>query len=183
MSAYVLKRWKAQTSPIDEAGNMISISGRESGLIAWLLARVGIDPTMTLNVSSKRIEFRASSLSGTNNRMIPLGGVCSTYYGYHKPWKQALGIFALLMWLIGSLAAALESGGAIFLGFLVSVGISVAYYYLNRTLMIGIVENSGVVSGILFKKSVIENVDIDETQARIVCELTQAIIEAAKEAR
>ena len=48
---------------------------------------------------------------------------------------------------------------------------------LNRSLTIGIIEVSGVVSGIQFKKSVIENVDVDQKQAEIGCELIQALVE------
>ena len=184
MSALVLKQWMAHEEPVDRDGNYIVISGRESGLIAWFLALVGVDPTTTIKVSLKRVEFRASSLSGTNNRMIPLQGLCSTYYGYHKPWKKALGTFALLMWLVLSLGSALAQAdaagsayGTFIFGTLISAGISLAYYFLNRTLTFGFVENSGVISGIMFKRSVIENIDVNEQQARYVCELTQAIIE------
>lgn len=187
MATLVLKKWTAETTPVDQDGNYIVISGRESGLLAWFLACVGIDPTTTMKVSQKRIEFKTSSLSGTSNRMIMPQGVSSTYYGYHKPWKKALGLFVVLLWLFGSIIFSLaSSGGArnlsggIVFGAATSVLISLLYYFLNRTLMIGIVENSGLVNGIMFKRSVIENVDIDERQARYVCELTQSIIETAQ---
>ncbi len=42
---------------------------------------------------------------------------------------------------------------------------------------IGFVEDSGWRYGIQFKRSVIENQDINEAQARYVCELIQALIE------
>ena len=186
MAALVLKQWMAHDTPVDSAGNYIVITGRESGLIAWFLARVGVDPTTTIKVSLKRIEFRSSSLSGTNNRIIPLQGVCSTYYGYYKPWKKALGLFIALMWLISSAMSPLllingnftqRSFGIFMIATLFSIVIALVYYFLNRTLTLGFVENSGVVSGIMFKRSVIENIDINEKQARYACELTQAIIE------
>lgn len=184
MAALVLKQWMAHKEPVDRSGNYIVITGRESGLIAWFLALVGVDPTTTIKVSLKRVEFRSSSLSGTNNRIIPLQGVCSTYYGYHKPWKKALGIFVVLMWLFISVGSAPSQTGAAgsgygisILGTLVSILVALIYYFLNRTLTFGFVEISGVISGIMFKRSVIENIDVNEDQARFVCELTQAIIE------
>jgi len=70
MATLVLKKWAAEATPVDQDGNYIVISGRESGLLAWFLACVGIDPTTTMKVSQKRIEFKTSSLSGTSNRMI-----------------------------------------------------------------------------------------------------------------
>lgn len=145
---------------------------------------VGVDPTTTIKIGIKRIEFQESSLSGTNNRMIPLRGVCSTCFGYHKPWKQALAIFIIFMVLSISLSSMLlemgsaGTGAAIFMvGTLIGLIVGFIYYFLNRTLTLGFVENSGVISGIRFKRSVIENIDVNETQACFVCELTQELIE------
>lgn len=185
MSALVLKAWKVKNKPVDGEDNYVVISGRKSGLISWFLSLVGIDPTTTIKVGLERIEFHASSLSGINNRMIPLRGVCSTYYGYHKPWKETIGIFVLLAWLLSSFIIAItmdRSNGHFSLsGFLIalviSLGVALIYYFLNRTLTLGFVENSGVISGIQFKRSIIENIDVDEDQARMACEITQAIIE------
>lgn len=184
MATLVIKQWVTNNEPIDQEGNYIVISGRESGLFAWFLALVGVDPTTKIKVSFKRIEFQSSSLSGTNSRMIPLQGVCSTYYGYHKPWKKALGIFVVLMVLFISLGSVLaqanatgSSYGLFLFGTLVSIVIALIYYFLNRTLTFGFIEISGVISGIMFKRSVIENVDVNEQQARAVCELTQSVIE------
>jgi hypothetical protein len=185
MSALVLKAWKVSNKPVDTDGNYVVISGRKSGLISWILSLVGIDPTTTIKVGSDRVEFHESSMSGTNNRMIPLKGVCSTYFGYHKPWKQAVGMFFVLAWLMGSVVVAIagdsRSGGSpvgsILFVLLVSFVIALLYYFLNRTLTLGFVENSGVISGIQFKRSVIENIDVDEPAARYACELIQALIE------
>jgi len=184
MSALVLKAWKVNNRPVDADDNYVLISGRRSGLVSWFLSLVGVDPTTTIKIGIKRIEFQESSLSGTNNRMIPLRGVCSTYFGYHKPWKQALAIFVFLMVLSISLSSMLMemgsagTGAAIFMvGTLIGLIVGFIYYFLNRTLTLGFVENSGVISGIRFKRSVIENIDVNETQACFVCELTQELIE------
>jgi hypothetical protein len=178
MGVLVLKRWTTSGQPIDKAGTHIVISGREAGIGAWLLARLGVDPTTTVRVTRSRIEFRSSSLSGTHDRLIPLRGVCSTYYGYDKPWIQAVALFLLLGWLLGGLAAvAASSIGGLLLGTLAAGGLALLYYFLNRTLTLGFVEYSGVVSGIRFKRSVIENIDVNEQQARHACELTQWAIE------
>ena len=186
MAALVLREWMAQDRPVDAAGHYIVITGRESGVIAWLLAVMGVDPVTTIRMSVKRVEFRSSSLSGTNNKMIPLQGVCSTYYGYHKPWKKALVLFAVLMWLFVTVGSMLGEAGArglgnltFIAGTLVSLAISLTYYLLNRTTTFGFVEYSGLVSGIKFKRSVIENIDVNEEQASYVCALAQAIIEKA----
>jgi hypothetical protein len=185
MSALVLKAWKVNNKPVDADENYVVISGRRSGLISWFLSLIGIDPTTTIKVGMDRVEFHASSISGIKNRMIPLRGVCSTYYGYHKPWGKAIAVFLLLLWLfttLSTLFSAMNGNaqfffGAFLISLVVSLGIALIYYFLNRTLTLGFVENSGVISGIQFKRSIIENIDVDEDQARMACEITQAIIE------
>jgi len=51
---------------------------------------------------------------------------------------------------------------------------------LSRTLTLGFVEHSGVVSGIRFKRSVIEGIDVNEQQGHYICQITQALIEAKR---
>jgi hypothetical protein len=63
-----------------------------SALVAWILSLMGVDPVTTIRVGMDRVEFSSSSLAGTQSRLIPLQSVCSSYYGYHKPWKAAVGI-------------------------------------------------------------------------------------------
>lgn len=182
MSALVIKSWQAETRPIDENNNYVSIVGRESGLIAWVLSKVAVDPTTKITVGPERLEFSSASLSGTESRIIPLESISSSYYGYYKPWKQSVGIFFLFF--IMAMSFARGGGGAVggFMIFLITAGIGAVIaalvYYLNRTLTLGFVEQSGVVSGIRFKRSVIENIDINQEQSKMVCLLVQRLIES-----
>jgi hypothetical protein len=176
MSELVIKYWRAETKPIDDQNNFVRITGRKGGLIAWILSLMGIDPTTTILVGLERIEFSSASLAGTESRLIPLQSVCSSYYGYYKPWKAAAWIIAIFMF-IGSAVAKGSQVGAI-VTFAVGVVIAIIYYFLNRTLTLGFVEHSGVVNGIRFKRSVIENVDINQKQAKEVCIIVQRLIEA-----
>ncbi len=185
MSALVIKDWKADTKPIDGQNNFVRITGREGGLIAWILSLMGIDPTTTILVGLDRIEFSSASLAGTESRLIPLQSICSTYYGYHKPWKAAASIIATFMFFGLSMGSAVAEGGSqggAFTTFMITTAIGIIfaliYYFLNRTLTLGFVEHSGVINGIRFKRSVIENVDINQEQAKDVCIIVQRLIEA-----
>ena len=184
MQALVLKEWKAGEQPIDTEGNYVRIIGRQGGLVAWLLAMLKIDPTTTVKVSNERVEFSAASLSGVEHRMIPVDNVCSSYYCYNKPWKQAVSIFGLFAFLGMLIAGAIPAGGVAVIGFLLlsgaGIGIALLYYFLSRTLTLGFVETSGHVSAIRFKRSVIEGVDVSQDQAAYICKLTQAIVELKK---
>ena len=175
MGALVIKSWKIDNKPVDSDGSCIKIIGRQGGLIAWILSWMGVDPTTTLLVSMERIDFSDASLAGTQSRLIPLQNVCSSYYGYHKPWKVALGIIAFFVW-IGSTLSRYDMWPLITCT-LIGIIIGLIYYFLNRTLTLGFVENSGVVIGIRFKRSVIENVDINQIEAKHVCKLLQDLIE------
>ena len=186
MAAYVIKSWRATDQP-DAKENYVTIVGRKEGIISWLLALFRIDPIVSITVSAARIEFSQGSLSGSVRRLIPLTGVCSSVYGYHKPWQKALSIVVALTFIITSVGSALSSEGirdepfsfgALFLGLLIGSVLAVLYDFLNRTLTLGFVENSGVLSAIQFKRSVVENQDINEKQAGYVCELVQYLVEA-----
>lgn len=188
--ALVIKEWKASQNPVDPAGNYVRITGRRAGVIGWLLALMKVDPVTTIKVDASRVEFSAASLSGTAFRVIPLEGICSTFYGYHKPWTGALVTFFLLTWLLGALAvgvaAAANSRALAGFGPFAAMGVAalaaILQYVLGRTLTLGFVEQSGHASAIQFKRSVIEGVDVDETQARYICEITQYLVESRRRA-
>lgn len=174
----VIKEWKANNEAVDADGNFIVITGRQGGLIAWLLALMKVDPVTSIKVSPERVEFASASLSGTEHRMIPILSVCSAYYGYFKPWKSALGIFLFFLFF----STQTDSPSVVIVVFLFGLGVSLLYYFLSRTLTLGIVESSGVVSGIRFKRSVIEGVEITPIQAAYICQIIQFLIESKSSA-
>jgi len=182
MSPLVIKQWEASNQTIDSDGNYIKIIGRQGGLISWILALLKVDPITSVSVSQHRVEFSAASLSGTEHRMIPIGNVCSTYYGYYKPWKAAVLLFFLFGYIASVLAGAISNsmGFGFLFGVIIGIAVSFLYYFLSRTLTLGFIEHSGVISAIKFKRSVIENIDVNESQARYICEITQFLIEAAR---
>jgi hypothetical protein len=79
--ALVIKKWAASNTA-DQNGNYVHISGREGGIFSWLLSLIKVDPTTTIEVKDKIVIFTQGSLEGTEKRVIPIGSVCSTYYGY-----------------------------------------------------------------------------------------------------
>ena len=185
MSALVIKAWKAESKPIDQHQNFVRITGREGGLIAWVLSLMRIDPVTTIKVGLDRIEFSSASLAGIESRLIPLQNICSSYYGYHKPWKQAVSILVAFVFIGSTIASALADGNPqgtsatpVLASVVAGLVAALLYYFLNRTLTLGFVETSGVISGIRFKRSVIENLDINQEQAKRVCIIVQRLIEA-----
>ncbi len=175
--ALVIKSWRADTANPDPDGNMVAIECRQEGVLAYLLTVLGISPISTIKVGPVRVEFTTGSLEGFTRRMIPLSAICSTYYGYIRPLRAAIVLLLALLFIAVPVGFALHpiAGVICFLG---SCVVAIAYYLLNKKLTLGFVENSGVISGIQFKRSLIEGQKIEEEDARRVCALVQSIIEA-----
>ncbi|MFY0530098.1 hypothetical protein ACN28I_45350 [Archangium gephyra] len=160
--ALVIKSWTATETPGAD-GIYVSIVGRQEGFFSWLLSVLGIDATTTLRVDRDTVYFEAGSLAGFQQRVIPLANLSSAYFGYAKPWQVALVLGMMLMPLMG-------------LGLIVGP----LYYFLNKTLSLGIIENAGVLSGIEFKRSVIEGQNINEQEGRRVCNIIKHLMMEAQ---
>lgn len=158
--ALVIKSWKASNSP-QANGEYIRIVGREEGVLSWLLSKVGVEPITTIVVTEKVIFFNQGSLAGFQKRVIPVSRISSTYYGYSKPWQMALVLFIVL-------------SPFFFIGFVIGP----LYYFLNKTLSLGFVEDSGVLNGIEFKRSIIEGQNINEQETKKIVDILRELIES-----
>ena len=163
--ALVIKKWFASSTP-NAQGAYVHLVGRQAGAFAWLLSVVGLDPTTEIQITKDLVVFTSASLAGRSTRVMPMHFLTSASYGYQKPWKEALLIGALLtpVFFIGLLLGPL-------------------YYFLNKTLAVGLTEASGWSDGFAFKRSVIEGQNIDEKQAHQVIEVVRELIEAKARAK
>ncbi|HOE66047.1 MAG TPA: hypothetical protein PLO62_05935 [Candidatus Hydrogenedentes bacterium] len=161
MSTYVIKSWHCTLEPQQDKPN-IEIHGRAGGLLSWLFALLGISPIVSIHVYPDRVLFEQGSLAGSFRRIIPISKVSSTFYGYRKPWKEAVAL------------------GILFGAFTFGIGaiVGIVYYFLKKTMSLGFVEDSGVASSIDFQRSVIEGQRIDEQKAREACEIIEAFLKA-----
>lgn len=158
--ALVVKEWCASYTP-DASGTYIKLVGREEGLLSWFLALLKIDATTSVEIKENVVLFSQGSLEGSEMRVIPLSSVCSTYYGYKKPWKEAIVLGLVLLPVFG-----------------IGLIIGPLYYFLNKTMSVGIVENSGWSGGFAFKRSVIEGKNIDEKSAYQIIDIIRTVIES-----
>lgn len=177
-SPLVIQEWRASNEP-DADGRFVHIRGRSAGVFSWLLSALSLDEDISVAVFEGRVEFEESSLFGKKRIMIPLSSLSSTEYGYHKPWKGAVIVFFIAVILIAAVLAVNGSNGAAstIVGLVIGALVSTVFYVLNRSLRLGFLEHSGRASGIQFKKSIIENMQISEVQAGYVCLLIQSLIE------
>lgn len=181
MAAYVIKEWQADVRPVDDKNNYVRIVARKGGLISWFLALVGVDPTVTLSVSSRNFVHEQGSLFGWIRRVTPLSKISSITYGYRKPLPEAILIFLFLgSGLMSVLSVVRRRGlgvGTVLLAVVIALVAAGVYYALNKTAFIEAVDNAGKGSGLRFKRSVIENQKIDETQAERVSGIVQALMD------
>jgi len=168
MAAYVITSWTVQEAPIADSTDYVRIQGRAGGLISWLLALVEISPTVSLVVSADTITFEEGSLQGSLRVLTPVENTCSTFYGYVKPWKEAVAIVVILGFLTIFLMGipGLIAGGL--------------YYFLNKTMTVGFSDKGGHRHAISFKRSLIEGQNIDETTAAKVCAVIQGRVDAKR---
>jgi len=180
MGEKLIKEWKADIKPIDNLGNFVKIVGRNKGFIAWFLSLLKIDPIIAMYVNLTYLEFTKTSLSGLVTRYVNLNSISSTYYSYYKPWKQAIGVFILIMLIVIGIGTEFFTNkhlNTVLFAMLLAFLCSIAYYGYNKTFTLGFIESSGVVNSIRFKRSVIENIEINQEQAKKVCYIIQKLID------
>ncbi len=169
--ALVIKSWSVKSKPA--AGEpYVRVIARQSGFWSFIFSLLGIDATTTLIVSQTRVEFEQGSLSGFMRRLTTFDHISSSFYGSHKPWKTALIILSVCLFLGGMF----RSGWAMFAMLLIGLIAGGLYYFLNRELMIGFAEDSGAQVLISFKKSIIEGQEINEEQLLKIITIVEHLI-------
>jgi hypothetical protein len=157
----VLRKFHVNESAPD--GVLVEIVGRASGVTAWLLTIMGFDAETSLKLSNNELSFRSSSLFGQIHQVAPLQSISSTHCGYSKPIGYL--ILGVLFVLGGFPGLGQSGGGGIFLIGLIIGGIFLIAYWLSKKMTISIETGGGMIMGLVFKRSVIENVPVDIQKA------------------
>jgi hypothetical protein len=141
----------------------IEIIGRASGFVAWLLTTLGVDTETTLTVTEREVLFRGTSLSGISYQVVPLQDVSSTHCSYRQPiWLLVLGGVFVASGLFS--AAFLRGGTEAFAGGIILGAVCAVVYVLQKKIAISVESSGGIMLGLAFKRSVIENVSVDMRQ-------------------
>ncbi len=178
--AMVISEWHAANQP-NAQGEYIAIRGRAPGLMSWVFSLLGVERGVRMVTTGHHFKFQEGDLGGSSTRIIHLDNVCSTYYGYKKPWAEAGAMILPLAGLFGSLLSAmLESEAGFLLGIILAVVCGAIYYALNKQMTIGLVEHSGVVNEIVFKRSVLEGIDLDEQASAQASDIIQWLMDSAR---
>lgn len=154
----------------------VRMTGRKAGLIAWILTKIGIDPTTTLTVTEHRVEISEGSLSGRVVHRIPLCSVSNIGAGYSKPFGMLVaGVLLTVMGLCSAFAPGETSGSVII--FLMGAAACFADYCLCKTIALFVLSASGVGAHVAFKPGIIGAGAIDEAKAHEIVELVTDLVE------
>ena len=177
--AMVISEWHVANQP-NAQGEYIAIRGRAPGVLSWILSVLGVERGVRMVATSNHVRFQQGDLGGSVTRIIHLDKICSTSYGYRKPWAEAFGIVVMgggLGPLLGEAVIGGSMGYAI--GFLAVIGIAALYYALNKRMSISLIEMSGTVNQIVFKRSVLEGIKLDESSSAYASDILQWLMDQA----
>lgn len=179
--ALVVKKFFKSPTPRED-GVYVEIVGRQSGLIAWLLALLKIDPTIEMKVKYTKVEYMASSFAGFHRVVLPIESVASIFFGVSRPWIQAL--TWLFLFLAGAFVAAEAGSTPAVIGLIVAgVVIATLVFILKRERQIGFTDVTGEDYKLTLKRSVIEGQEITEQALDEISKIILALVDEHKKPR
>lgn len=179
--ALVVKKFFHSATPRED-GVYVEIVGRQSGLLAWLLALLKIDPTIEMRVRYTKVEYMASSVSGFNRVVLPIESIASVFFGVSRPWLSAL--FWLSIFLAGAYVAAEAGSTPAVIGLiLVGIVVSVLIFILKRERVIGFTDVTGEDYQLTLTRSVIEGKEITEQTLDEISRIILALVDEHKKPR
>lgn len=159
----------------------VIIEGRPSGVVAWALTTVGLDTLTTLTVTDQQVSFKSAGLSGEIHHVVPSAEISSTHCGYAQPiWLLILGGGILLLSMLSALNS--RDAAQTFIGGILLAAICGAIYLMQRKIAITVETSGGMVVGLAFKPSVIENVSVNLIDAlRAIKRINRIVTERSAE--
>ncbi|MDP3689247.1 MAG: zinc ribbon domain-containing protein, partial [Sulfurimicrobium sp.] len=154
----------------NQDGVYVRITGRKGGLISFVLAFVGIDPTVSLLVDRENVRFKEGTWHGFNSCVTPIENLCSGNYGYAKPFWGTVVLLVVALFMLLSDETALRIASLILI-----LG-AILYYFLNKTTKLGVTYVDGGWNGFAFKRSIIEGKNIDEISAERIISIIEMIM-------
>jgi hypothetical protein len=164
--ALVVKKFECNS----EQGT-VEIKGRAPGLVAFILSAMGLDATTTFSADRQMITCKKTSLSGEDHVTVPTPCVATLACGYNKPIGLLfLAVVFFLQGLYMSFEGGRHGGKMGMVSILVGIGCAVAYFLLKK-MYLYVITNGGNIIGLKFKRSVIENVQVDITKVKEAIEV------------
>ena len=155
---------------------LVSLRGRRSGLIGWLLTQLRLEANATFEVTEKDLRIRRESLKGFDLFYVPMHDLSSSSCGYFRAISLLLLCISYLAsgfiqlqaaWIIDDAyqqqAALSTAGTSCILAALAAAG-AFWLFEVSKRITISVETSGGVQKTIAFKRSIIENVTIGLSQ-------------------
>jgi len=170
----VLQVFQIQTSDLKKP--LIRVQGRAEGLISFILTHLGLSDQTHFELYSDRIFYRSNSLSLQVVNTVSPGHINYSICTLYQPiWVLVLGVIQML----GSILSLL---GVMFIGSGISVILAVLAFYsayffwTNRFLVMGVCPSNGEKFGIIFKRSIIENMEVNFEKVRTAMKMVDDVM-------
>jgi hypothetical protein len=167
----VLKKFQVDKS-IAAARN-IEIHGRTPGLMSWILTLLRVDNETSLVVNKSGVDYKTSSFFGERTVCVPIAKISSTSCGFRKPMQYL--ILAAIFFLSGSYVLLNDYSLGIFSVNAIIGGLFLLSYFLKKSIFISIQSSGAINVGMKFKRSIIENVDVNVQKAREAIHILNAL--------
>jgi hypothetical protein len=169
----VLKEFKLNT----EDEEFLSIKGRASGILSWLLSLCGIDPVSSVSCNKQSIRFEEAAIRfGKKTLDIPLIAVTGVETGIRKPFELlVLGVVAVILGIV----FLFQSYGNLFALCLIIAIVFFIAYALKKLMFFSVYHGGDLPAAIIMaKRSIIEGQSVDEAKfLAAVNALNKAVIE------
>lgn len=166
MSKLVLTKFKFGES--EGSNELAYLSGRKSGIIGWLLVKIGLGAETVIHVTKDELSFKSSSLSGEFHSLMTLKNISSSHCGYYKP---VIYLILAILFLVLALVVMFTGEAGLGVFFIVLAIIFGVLYYFNKMIRIMVHTKGGATFGMCFSPSLIEGVDVNIDKAKAVVEL------------
>jgi|SRR5579871_663079 len=169
-------------------GEFLYVLGRRSGISEWFLGLFGLQAQISFSVTDDEVTRESAGPRGFESLYAPLAEIGSSRCSYYRAfWVLALSIFFYLYGLFNLLAAvvksddyarqqALSTGSDTVWGCLVLGTACYVWYAFSKRVLISVSAKGGVVLGISFKRSIVENVAVELQKAMAAVDLMNARI-------
>jgi hypothetical protein len=158
MTALALKRFDINESAAGQEESL-HVTGRQAGLMAFLMSLAKIDPITEIKCNDERIQVVQSSFFGRQTIDIPIGAVTGIVGGHKKP-RGFLVAIPIVLILGGSMTGSAESAIPILVALVISV-ILFIFYIVKKEMALYVQNGGDALWGLSFNRNVIEGVAID----------------------
>ena len=154
--------------------SMVYISARKSGIIAFILTKLGISSLYELKVNRKEIQYKKSSIFGITNQIIPINSVSNIMCGLSLPIHYL--IFAVLSLLCGLYYGFVKNNFIVFFTFLLVSIMFIGAYLLGKRVFLEIYPGAGPSIIMALKPSIIRDMPIDKDKLLLIAALIRDLV-------